>query len=866
MFVFCQEKVSKNMKFKEFFSEKSIITELTQKTLDKLPKNLSDLLTNKKLPFEKIFDGKLRIIESFKSQSEYGEQIKNLLGNDFQIDFEKWVGHKLTDSEKKNPIRIGKLLQKKKQDIIKILKEYEKNPPDERMLLNFNPVLVQQNMLENIDRLLKISDLQKAHSSTSKSQYTIIYSRVPVDVARMSDFSWRSCHSEGGDYFNCALADAMLNAGIAYLVDSQQLIDAAGGNDKIDEFLQKGEIFSDSGRNVKGIEPLARIRIRCVLDEQGNQLAVPSLKIYKSGKISGIDSEFKNLVKEWAKRQDSKQFNWTDTLTLKGGSYQDLMYDIKTMIYEIWGANISYDSAMDEEDFEDEESEDQDHDEEQFWDNVREEIDLERIYRDALGQNYDYLFDIDLNLYDGSLRIEYNIDDDFINYLENKEKIENKIVSNVYKVGNTSYPVDIIYSLNGRKDVRFRVEHQFDLYNFDHDVESDYFNYSGMRSYCVNHIQKIIETYIKTFIPNDEIELMYYLNKAIAEHYNVSYQEVSEDEIEYLASWQNAEDFYTGILPNFPYEFEPRVYTYDFKISKEIENYLKDSSNFLMEYVYDTVNKKFDNLFEKLYVDLFVSKVMVPQPSSKKPSDGYSTRLGDNSYSLKDSLLIVVDAGIKKSQIDFKMRIPQSDLREIINKNLTKEYHDLVKYLYDELYEEIQDIKYFSDLQDFLEKRMKKDELKSQGQMELDLSSINRIMNNFDRYIYKFWTEGLGNMGTGGLANRSGSSSGQSSQSGFGMNTGAQTNKPATTKSSITGKPTSTLNVSDKDMDTMLSDPKTNFDEILKDPNNQKTVFGYISNSLMNPQYKNRTNLENLLKTNTKLSTAYNKFINNPVK
>jgi hypothetical protein len=98
------------------------------------------------------------------------------------------------------------------------------------------------------------------------------------------------------------------------------------------------------------------------------------------------------------------------------------------------------------------------------------------------------------------------------------------------------------------------------------------------------------------------------------------------------------------------------------------------------------------------------------------------------------------------------------------------------------------------------------------------------------------------------------------------MNTGMTTNKPTTTKSPITGKSISTLNVSDKDMDSMLSDPKTNFDEILKDPNNQKTVFGYISNSLMNPQYKNRTNLENLLKTNTKLSTAYNKFINNPVK
>ena len=134
-------------------------------------------------------------------------------------------------------------------------------------------------------------------------------------------------------------------------------------------------------------------------------------------------------------------------------------------------------------------------------------------------------------------------------------------------------------------------------------------------------------------------------------------------------------------------------------------------------------------------------------------------------------------------------------------------------------------------------------------------------MNNFDRYIYKLWTEDLSTMGTGGLANRVQSDSSQSQTT---TTTTQAPTTPTTTARSSTGKQLKSLNVSDKDIDTVLSDPKTNFDEILKDPNNQKTVFGYISNSLMNPTYKNREKLQNLLKTNTKLSTAYNKFINNP--
>ena len=49
--------------------------------------------------------------------------------------------------------------------------------------------------------------------------YTVIISRHPVDVLRMSDIgSIRSCHSEGSSHFQCAMAEAKGHGPIAYLV------------------------------------------------------------------------------------------------------------------------------------------------------------------------------------------------------------------------------------------------------------------------------------------------------------------------------------------------------------------------------------------------------------------------------------------------------------------------------------------------------------------------------------------------------------------------------------------------------------------------------------------------------------------------
>jgi len=54
--------------------------------------------------------------------------------------------------------------------------------------------------------------------------YSILLSRHPIDVLRMSDIDdIKSCHSEAGGYFQCAVAEAKGHGPIAYLVETDQL-------------------------------------------------------------------------------------------------------------------------------------------------------------------------------------------------------------------------------------------------------------------------------------------------------------------------------------------------------------------------------------------------------------------------------------------------------------------------------------------------------------------------------------------------------------------------------------------------------------------------------------------------------------------
>ncbi len=66
--------------------------------------------------------------------------------------------------------------------------------------------------------------IEQVFAGNDASKYSVVVSRHPIDVLRMSDISnIRSCHSEGSEYFHCAIAEAKGHGPIAYLVKTEEL-------------------------------------------------------------------------------------------------------------------------------------------------------------------------------------------------------------------------------------------------------------------------------------------------------------------------------------------------------------------------------------------------------------------------------------------------------------------------------------------------------------------------------------------------------------------------------------------------------------------------------------------------------------------
>ena len=171
--------------------------------------------------------------------------------------------------------------------------------------------------LDSLKEKLNIS------KTPAQSEYSIVISRAPIDVLRMSDFKgMSSCHSAGREFFYCALAESRNQGAIAFLVNTKDL-------EKID--LQDDEIFKDYDRSVGGIIPISRVRIRRIVDEtMKNDYMVVEDAIYGSRKAFFVDT-----VRNWAANAQKDMFVLGDTpqdiyvpeareVSLKGGSYTDI--------------------------------------------------------------------------------------------------------------------------------------------------------------------------------------------------------------------------------------------------------------------------------------------------------------------------------------------------------------------------------------------------------------------------------------------------------------------------------------------------------------------------------------------------------------
>jgi hypothetical protein len=210
--------------------------------------------------------------------------------------------------------------------------------------------------------------LLKKWEKRGKANYSMIMSRHPIDVMRMSDFdAIESCHSppsrsggDGGSYYKCAVAEAHGHGIVSYVVKNDDLneLEAEGSyQEKIDAYQEnEEELFWDAERSEGEITPISRLRLRKFTHPRLEiTLAVPSQKIYGPQTGGSFES-----ITDWAKEEqadiiqkieDSKNSDdpkknafdeHGDAIDLSkwemhGGSYVDYDEDASKMFFNFLG-------------------------------------------------------------------------------------------------------------------------------------------------------------------------------------------------------------------------------------------------------------------------------------------------------------------------------------------------------------------------------------------------------------------------------------------------------------------------------------------------------------------------------------------------
>lgn len=187
----------------------------------------------------------------------------------------------------------------------------------------------------------------------TKSGHTVVVTRHPLDVFRMSDFDRiQSCHSPpsrgdsgGGSYYQCAVAEAHGHGLVAYLVRNEDLDELIE-----DRELEKGdyqgllddyeryeeEFFYDDYREEGDITPINRVRIRKYASPKFDMtIAVPDIEVY--GDNRGLNDALVNTMFKWTqgeqedaikKMKEDPKMLYDDKFDLNnwiqhGGTYQD---------------------------------------------------------------------------------------------------------------------------------------------------------------------------------------------------------------------------------------------------------------------------------------------------------------------------------------------------------------------------------------------------------------------------------------------------------------------------------------------------------------------------------------------------------------
>jgi len=191
--------------------------------------------------------------------------------------------------------------------------------------------------------------IKKNIGELTNDKYSIILTRSPIDVMRMSDFNKiTSCHSPPSrgsttGYYKCAVAEAHGHGALAYVVPTEELLEQTDSQDlqEAENAIQEGEIFDDEMRGSHvgmGLTPVSRTRLRQVRYypewppkrwDEGTEVAMPEKRVYGAA-IPG----FVDRVIAWARENQQEVIENMpkdavgdgidlDKFMMFGGSYED---------------------------------------------------------------------------------------------------------------------------------------------------------------------------------------------------------------------------------------------------------------------------------------------------------------------------------------------------------------------------------------------------------------------------------------------------------------------------------------------------------------------------------------------------------------
>mgnify|MGYP003671167590 CR=1 FL=1 len=309
-------------------------TKKIQMKIGKFFGKVADLANRRQVLHQKIFDYKGKF--SKKALDKYGEDPRNL----------KWW-------KERNERYLTKYMKREALDE----KEFEdyNRISTQIYLYIVNPGVAGPAGYDLTDLATQYGEYWKKNAGYIKKEinnidndkFSIIITRHPIDVLRMSDFDEiTSCHSPASrasayqSYYKCAVAEAQGHGAVAYVVETEELLSATNTSniDSAEQEIQEGEIFYDDKRyDVGDINPISRARIRHVRYYEGDEppkrwddgqdVGMPETRVYGAD-IPGLA----NQVTDWARSNQEEVIQNMpkegDKIDLSkfmifGGSYED---------------------------------------------------------------------------------------------------------------------------------------------------------------------------------------------------------------------------------------------------------------------------------------------------------------------------------------------------------------------------------------------------------------------------------------------------------------------------------------------------------------------------------------------------------------